>query len=483
MFLIEVFEVLPRDSPSTKLPHNVSLRSTTTPTTNNNYNNYNNNNYQIRTTMSTLPNQPKRRRSDSNDDDQSQEDLPFTQEAEVLPTTTTQPPPPPAIRTQGPNGPSPSAIAREIVSVSIESLPDNIKSFILPLYTKHHRLKTQETHQAATTARFAVEDFIPLSARIKFTLTGSERAMESDLFRAQQEAVQEKIKSFQLELKTAMQSTILIETNMIQDKITANFLVVLNNLSSLFFIERHPTTVADAVPSHAISRYVLSQQNAALYEHLPLSANNVRAKYRDYAQDDVTTIIAPPANYLVTFQAINQRLTPILKSIFLDSWNTMLKEQAERERTLALAKQIRRYTVGPATEDAAMVIDTQPTADPQLMKDLIKAEVARQTKKKMAQLDKVIQKNRRSGNDPSKNTNRGASQSRGASATNGKKTPAQIKADQKKKQQQKKTSQSRNAGAARTATVTFAASQKRQSSSRKKKQGASARHTNRRSQE
>ena len=433
--------------------------------------------------MPTLVQPPKRRRSDSNDDDQSQDDLPFTQEAEV-PSTTTQPPPPPAIRTQGSNGPSPSAIAREIVSASIESLPENIKSFILPLYTKHHRLKTQEAHQAATTARFAVEDFIPSSARIKFTLKGSERAMESELFRAQQEAVQEKVKSFQLELKTAMQATIQIETNMIQDKITANFLVVLNNLSSLFFIERHPTTVADAVPSHAISRYVLSQQNAALYEHLPLSADTVQAKYTDYAQDDVTTIIAPPANYLGTFQAINQRLTPILKSLFLDSWITLLKEQAERARTLALAKQIRRYTVGPATEDTAMVIDTQPTADPQLMKDLIKAEVARQTKKKMAQLDKVIQKNRRSGNDSGKNTNRDASQSRGISTTNGKKTPAQIKSDKKKKQQQKKkTSQPRNAGAARTATVTFAASPNRQSSSKKKKQQASARRTNRRSQE
>ena len=417
--------------------------------------------------MPTLEEQPpKRPRTGSPvQEDQDLTQGPLTQE-EVPPT---QHPPAPTIRPEEPMDTSPSATARDIVSASTESLPDNIKSFILVSYAKHHKLRTKTTSQVSTKARLAEEDFTPRSARINFKLTGSDSAMETESFRALQASVEEKVQVFQKDLTNAMLSTIQIEIDLNQAKMRDEFLLFIYNIVSVLFMMHYPQTKREIIPAHKLARFILSKQTEALYKFLPLNATNVQAHYTDFAQDDVEyNNEAPPPNFVTVFHAIAQELTPILQSIYVASNEAILVEQRRRNRQAAIDQQIRHLTVGQATEEAAMVIDTQPTADPKLIKELIAASVQKETKKLRELLNKKNQKARRTPSTPpkknQKNSQRGARRQ-----PNNNSTPATSNDNRNPNQTRRSSLKSRREPAAESANVTFEDSNKKRNNRNSKK--------------
>ena len=419
--------------------------------------------------MPTLENQQPSKRPRTGTPVPEDQDLtqgPLTQEEEAPPT---QHPAAPTIRPEEPTDTSPSAIARDIVSDSIESLPDSIKSFILASYAKHHKLRSKITSQVSTKARLAEEDFTPRSARINFKLTGSDSAMETESFRALQTSVEEKVKAFQKDLTTAMLSTIQIEIDLNQAKMREEFLLFINNTVSVLFMMYYPKTKREIIPAHKLARFILSKQTEALYKFLPLNATNAQARYTDFAQDDVEyNNEAPPPNFVAVFNAIARDMTPILQSIYVESNEALLVEQERRNRHAAIDQQIRHLTVGQATEEAAEVIVTQPTADPKLIKELIAATVQKETKKLRELLNKKNQKARRTPSTPpkrnQKNSQRGARRQ-----SNNNSTPATSNDNRNPSQTRRSSLKSRREPAAESANVTFDDSKRKKNNRNSKK--------------
>ena len=323
------------------------------------------------------------------------------------PPATTQPPVPPIF--VGDAGISPTAAAKAIVSILVLSLPESVKSFLLTISTKHNRLKSREKQQLNTTACFAEEDFIPRSTRFKFELRGSDDAKELENFPLLQTEVTTALTLCEKTLKTTMQSAIQLELQLVRKTMTTAFCKAVFEIASVFYLLRHPKTTREAIPAHALSRFVINKLTTNFFEHLPINPTNVQASYSEYAQDDVVfdPTADTPANQLTPFTAVLNAILPLLTGIYKDSWTAQLENLAAKAQLVAPEKLLRDFAVGAATEAASMEIDTNPTVDPQLLKDLIATEVASQTKKLKKELEKFQQQERRSKDTTAKNPPRG----------------------------------------------------------------------------
>ena len=317
--------------------------------------------------------------------------------------------PPASDMTIGDTEISPTAAAKAIVSKLVLSLPEFAKTFILAASTKHNRLKSQERQQLATTVRFADEDFIPRSTRFKFEIKCSDGVKESENFKTLQADAAAALALCEKSLKAVMLTSVTHELELTRKKMTNAFCKSVLELVSLFYLIRHPSTLPAAIPGHALSRFVINALPEPFFVHLPFDTSNVQKIYSDHAQDDVAfdPEAATPANQLTPFHAVAVSVLPILVGIFKDSWEAQVKNYLAKAALVATEKLLRDFAVGAATEAASMEIDTNPTADPKLLKDLIASEVSAQTKKLRKELDRYKQQDRRADDPAAKNKSRG----------------------------------------------------------------------------
>jgi len=61
-----------------------------------------------------------------------------------------------------------------------------------------------------------------------------------------------------------------------------------------------------------------------------------------------------------------------------------------------MSKEVKEFLNGTATQQAATAMDTEPMADPALLKDIVKKQVDCQQKKMQAEINKLHQKINRS---------------------------------------------------------------------------------------
>jgi len=101
----------------------------------------------------------------------------------------------------------------------------------------------------------------------------------------------------------------------------------------------------------------------------------------------------------------------LMSVAFVDSWEAQLDYYKQQAIDVALAKEVREMLDGEATQAAAAIMDVEPTADPALLRNIIKQQVDSETKKLHAELNKLKQLLARTGKQPPaspKNKPRGA---------------------------------------------------------------------------
>jgi len=164
---------------------------------------------------------------------------------------------------------------------------------------------------------------------------------------------------------------------------------------------------------------------------------------------DVLNAISHPAQYSGSSFSDEKKeaLAPLISTFsvlmsaaFVDSWDAQLECYKTQTMERAMAKHVKDVLDGTATQAAAAAMDAEPTADPTLLKDIIKKQVDSQQRQLQTQINALKQKLARSitptdnSKIPAKNKNRGATANtpKGAPSTNKKKPATTLKPALKK---------------------------------------------------
>ncbi len=99
----------------------------------------------------------------------------------------------------------------------------------------------------------------------------------------------------------------------------------------------------------------------------------------------------------ITFTPITGAFCTLLKKLFVESWKSQITAHQAIASERAMARELKTYLDGTATQQAAMVIDVEPTVDPKILRDLIKTQVQSETKKIQTELNRMNQKLGRQG--------------------------------------------------------------------------------------
>ena len=310
---------------------------------------------------------------------------------------------------------TPMATARESLKTSVESLQPEIATILLRLGTdfllcSHKKyIKSQQVKKIEDD-----EEFIPKSARVKFELKCSKLVEQDEEYISLAADTAIIVQTFQQDLRAKILSTSKLEVTALQKAVVEKFATHLcMTVKACFACES--TTVT--VNTDKFINTLLHVYEVQLLTHCGTDANAFRAIYQR-----VHTIEALPPPYVTSLPTTSdieredgsvQRVTTLppawLLSQLPNIWRTI-------ETTFITPWSIyldvtKRNNV--ALDDTAMLIDSEPPADPQVLNDLIAAKVSAATKKmtnEISGLKKALSKNSKrdqSGADKKKSGRRG----------------------------------------------------------------------------
>jgi hypothetical protein len=134
-------------------------------------------------------------------------------------------------------------------------------------------------------------------------------------------------------------------------------------------------------------------------------------------QDSVTWTPIEHAFFLV----IRDEAVKIVKAVFYSAWITIQQKKTDSATIQRLKKAAIEMIDQEKTEEVAMEIDAEASADPKVLRDLINEGIKKATAELQKEVNKLQQTVQRSNKQPAKNSNRGASSSQ-QSASSKKKT-------------------------------------------------------------
>ena len=325
---------------------------------------------------------------------------------------------------------TPMATARESLKMSVESLQPEIATILLRLGTdflvsSHKKyIKSQQVKKIEDD-----EEFIPKSARVKFELKCSKLVEQDEEHISLAADTAIIVQTFQQDLRAKILSTSKLEVTALQKAVVEKFATHLcMTVKACFACES--TTVT--VNTDKFINTLLHVYEAQPLTHCGTDANAFRAIYQR-----VHTTEALPPPYVTSLPTTSdieredgsvQRVTTLppawllsqlpniwrtIETTFITPWSVYLDVTKRNNVALELKKLNEEFFNNKITDDTAMLIDSEPPADPQVLNDLITAKVSAATKKmtnEISVLKKALSKNSKrdqSGADKKKSGRRG----------------------------------------------------------------------------
>ena len=321
--------------------------------------------------------------------------------------------------------PAPTTIALTGINAAVEPHPAPIKSLCVSVFHKFSALKNKEKQQLATNDRLTEDTFLPRSARLAFDMRASAGVSETDEFKTLAASMAEKTLQWKNDAKGAILKVAELESKATR---IAIILLLANSaleLAKLFLLKENPDDDLTIAP-HLV-HYGCVTIGDPLFGYIrPANSATTTVSFRDFLTVLPTIFttsqgpFAPNPLQKVTLNPIIPAFTDLLKSIFVDSWNSQLKAHQAIASERAMARELKQFLDGGATQEAAIVIDEEPSVDPKVLRDLIKTQVQAQQKKMQAEIAKLSQQLARQGTSvpnqrtktakkpPGKNSTRGA---------------------------------------------------------------------------
>jgi len=292
--------------------------------------------------------------------------------------------------------PAPLTLAFNLITKAAESHPAPIQCLSLSIFHKFSTLKNKEPQQLLTLSHLAKDTFLPCSAWLAFKLQASPKVMETEDFTTLATSMAELTLKWKTEAKDAILKVAELESKALHSEIITCMAFLALKLGKLFLLKRDPT--ADLAHATALVHYTFKKCGNPLFEHI--SSINSAATMVDCCSFlsklpqilQITGSISPSAIQKVIFNLFLNDYTALLKTLFIESWTSQTKAHKELASERAMVKELKTILDGSATQQAAMAIDTEPTVDPKILRDLIKTQIQTETKKIHSELNKLSQK-------------------------------------------------------------------------------------------
>jgi len=286
--------------------------------------------------------------------------------------------------------PTPTEASRSAVAAAVASHPEPIQELAVVTAQKFTALKSRQRQQEQTKTKLDTATFTPRSARLNFQLTASDSVTESPDFKTLTAAVETATATWTATVKTAVCKVAELESKNTKSEIVNLFLTTFKRIAHLILLQEDPDTDLDPTVFAAL---ILDHNHAKLLQHIGLTRDNAMTKIfapTPYDEDVFTREFAQ------TVSPLASDLSSLMSIIFVDSWNSQLATYKRQAGDRAVSKQVREYLHDAATVQAAELMDTEPTTDPALLKDIIKKQVDQETRQLRAQLNKLQQAQTRS---------------------------------------------------------------------------------------
>jgi hypothetical protein len=321
---------------------------------------------------------------------------------------------------------APSQAARATVETAVASYPEAIRIIALGSSKTFNGLKNKIRTQVQKIDRFDDEHEIPKSAKINFKLTAPPDVMETDEFKSQATLMEAAVETFH---KAALQSIVKIadlRLNSDKLKVTSNLTATIRQVCELILLEQNPTSTDPPVSKFAW--FVTGKLDGKIFENTFTTRTHIRNELKRNIDDDTgstgDSAIVFEAGLNAQFDELEKRVTPIVKAIFVDSWNAQELNLRNKQINIALAKKAKEMQMEKAAEATQMEIDDETPVSAGRIAELIKEAVQKETKQQQTEMNKLREMLHRS-----KNFSRGAESS------------SKISAPLKKKQKQKQSNQ------------------------------------------
>ena len=303
---------------------------------------------------------------------------------------------------------APTQAAAMMVDAAVATYPRAIQLIARSASKEYNILKANIRSQEKILLRFDDENEIPGSAKLNFKLTSHPEVMKTDEYNLLDTAMTKATKDFQSEAKKAIVGVAKLRLSYEKRQCKTALLTTLRRLCELALLEKEPGQTNP--PITKLSWYIADKIDAIIF----LFTHSTRAEVKHEIKRNLDDETQLGGNIVTEVQfndedkahcdQLTTRLHPVIKSIFVDSWNAQLDNYRTAEIERTLGKKAKEMLTEQAAEETQMEIELDKPFSISTINDLIASAVNKQTKKQQAEIAKLREKLHR----PTKNSNRGA---------------------------------------------------------------------------
>jgi hypothetical protein len=349
----------------------------------------------------------------------------------------------------------PSKKANEVLKEAVVALLPAIRTLVEFFFEKVLKLRITILHLNNKLERLQASTTIPKSARTNFKLSGKYK--ESDARTALERTVEECKTTYQNNLKTSILTSMELDLASLKTDLRTQLCEAIYQISYMFAIKQ---SNSDNIPTDMLHKQILRmiRTNTTIIQYGFDNFTEFQTFYKnkysveDNTNDDTDMTTATDISALsegeeasISFARFigdaprrrsrtvvtdtteverptdplnpdsTRTLQTVLTNILSRSWTVYKHEHDVRMLNIILNKHSQTFMTTNSTDATAAVVNSEPSVDPILLKDIIASEVNKATKNLKKQLDSLKQfqqrsKNEKRGESPSKRAEKKKSQ-------------------------------------------------------------------------
>jgi hypothetical protein len=311
---------------------------------------------------------------------------------------------------------APSKAARFTTEAAVASYPAAIQSLAIDASKTYNSLKASIRSQEKTISRFGKADEIPGSAKLKFVLHASSDIMETEEFKNQKTIMETAVKTFQSTAKESIVAIANLRLVLEKGEVKLTFIETLKRLCEIILVEHTPD--AEMQPVVKFCWYYSAKEIEAQVLTYCLTTRDAITQEFKRQLDDATDGEAQNAimwerGEQELCKELSTRLAPLVKTIFIDSWNAQVERYRDQDIKKAITKKAKEILMADKADKIQSEIDLEPSESEKKIFQLIEQKVKEKSSAQQKEINKLREQLQRSA----KNSDRGAASSKqGASS-------------------------------------------------------------------
>lgn len=246
------------------------------------------------------------------------------------------------------------------------------------------------------------ESYIPVSARVKFTLKAVNEAEETPEFIALRKLNETFTTNVQLEYKKHIIDCAKIEEKALKNKLNILYCETIKKVVSVF----HTAQGVDESLTHPTAVQLITTHSVSILKHIDLDSDAFKTLY-----STTVTMGNLTEDELGTEQPKIGEIKRAIEAVFVSSYDRYLDQAKENELALSIKKKAKETLLETKTDEAVQNVDDELPADRDTLNDLIRKEATAQARKMVREEMKAF------ATRSQKNSNRGLKK-QGASKRN-----------------------------------------------------------------